>query len=156
MSLKAAIALAGVAALGLTACSETHKGMAANDKICADFKAPRAATPTGAVADAAAPVDECLRRWAYSLAPSHDDADMVSNATVAACAGPLARWNQESLADGAPAEDALSITTGQPTNPLAEHHAFAHNRALFYVVQARAGRCAPPPVKDGVPIGAAN
>lgn len=156
MKMKIALALAGVAALGLSACGQSNKQMAANTKICADFKAPRAATPTAAVADAAAPVDECLRRWAYSLAPSHDDAGMVSDATVAACAGPLARWNQESLADSNQPEDAVSITTGQPTNPLAEHNAFAHNRALFYVVQARAGRCSAPPVKDGVPIGAAN
>jgi hypothetical protein len=66
----------------------------------------------------------------------------------------LSRWNQASLGQSANSgEQALSLTTGQPTNPLAEHSAFAQGRALFYVVQARAGRCSPPPAKNGVPEG---
>ncbi|WP_091740028.1 hypothetical protein [Phenylobacterium immobile] len=149
---KALTAAVCFAAVSVGACSGPHKPMAANSKICADFKAPRNTAATTTIADAAAPLDECLRRWAYSLAPSKDEADYVSDAAVAACSGALARWNQESLTDSG-GEEAMSITTGQPTNPLAEHNAFAHNRALFYVVQARAGRCSPPGVKDGVPVG---
>lgn len=151
---KALAAAACLAALGVSACGAPHRDMPANSKICADFKAPRN-TPATNVADAAAPLDECLRRYAYSLAPSKDDADVVASAAVAACSGALARWNQESLTEGTP-EEAMSITTGQPTNPLAEHAAFAQNRALLYVVQARAGRCAPPDIKDGVPVGVAG
>jgi len=151
MKPQSIIAAACVAALGVTACEGSNR-QGANSKICADFKT--AATPAaGAPADAAQPMDECVRRWAYSLAPSTDAADAVAEASVAACSAVLARWNQQSLSQASPEGEGMSITTGQPTNPLAEHNAFAHNRALFYVVQARAGRCAPPPVKDGVPEG---
>jgi hypothetical protein len=132
-----------------------------NSNICADFRATNTAqtgVPPTATTDAATPVDDCLRRWAYSLAGARDNADVVADATVTACAAPLTRWNQAGLTQQAqdsangPVEG-LSITTGQPTNPLAEHSAFARGRALFYVVQARAGRCAPPPVNNGVPAG---
>ena len=80
---------------------------------------------------------------------------VVAEAVVAACAPVLSKCNQASLGQAAPGgeELALSLTTGQPTNPLAEHSAFAQGRALFYVVQARAGRCKAPPVKNGVPEG---
>ena len=152
-SLTVAVCLA---ALSLAAC-EDHHAMRPNGRLCADFKASRTpANSPAALADAASPVDECVRRWAYSLAPARDDADAVADAVVAACGSSLSKWNQQSLADPAPPTDALSITTGQPTNPLSEHNAFAHAKALFYVVQARAGHCAPPPIKDGVPEGTAN
>jgi hypothetical protein len=145
-----------LAALSLAAC-EDNRGMRPNGRLCADFKTAKTpANSPAALADAASPVDECVRRWAYGLAPSRDDADAVADATVAACGSLLSKWNQQSLADPAPPADALSITTGQPTNPLSEHNAFAHARALFYVVQARAGHCAAPPIKDGVPEGIAN
>jgi hypothetical protein len=148
------------ASLGLAACGD-HRGEMVNAKICADFRTVNTAqtgVPAPAVTDAATPVDECVRRWAYSLAGARDTADVVADATVAACAAPLSRWNQAGLAQqaqtgaGGPVE-ALSLTTGQPTTALAEHSNFAHGRALFYVVQARAGHCAPPPVTNGVPVG---
>lgn len=151
MKLSIWTASACLAALGLAGCNQAGP-YAANSKICADFKAKTVAGPPGVAADGAAPVDECVRRWAYSLAPSTDDADTVSEAVVAACSTQLSRWNQQALAQG-PAGQALSILTGEPTTPLAEHNGLAHARALFYVVQARAGRCPAPPVKDGVPEG---
>jgi hypothetical protein len=123
----------------------------ANPKICADFKTNPGAT---AAADPSMPVEECTRRWAYSLAGSRDSAEVVSDAVVAACAPALSKWNQASLGQAAGGgEQALSLTTGQPTNPLAEHSSFAQGRALFYVVQARAGRCKAPPATNGVPDG---
>jgi len=142
-----------LAALGLAACSEHRGRMAANSKICADFKSGKAnpAALAGIPAEAQA-VDECVRRWAYSLASSKDDADVVADAATFACSGPLTRWNQQSLGQGGQPE-ALSLTTGQPTNALAEHNNFARSRALFHVVAARAGGCDPPPVKDGLPEG---
>jgi len=152
-------AVLALAAMGLSACGERDEAPA-NAKICADFKTntAQAGAPAAAPSDAAAPVDECVRRWAYSLAGSRDSADMVAEATVAACSGALTRWNQagvnqQAQAEAAPPEQALSLMTGQPTNPFAEHSAFAHGRALLYVVQARAGRCAPPPATNGVPNG---
>jgi hypothetical protein len=122
-----------------------------NGKICADFKT-KAAPPVGLSADAAA-MDECARRWAYSLASSRDDAGTVAEAASAACQTHLARWNQAALNQPAAEETSASLITGEPTTPLAEHNNFAHARALFYVVQARAGNCAPPPAKDGMPEG---
>ncbi len=155
-TLTAALALATI---GLSACGRDEA--MTNSKICADFKtagAAQASTPAAGPNDAATPVDECVRRWAYSLAGSRDSADMVADASVAACSGALTRWNQagvnqQAQAEAAPPEQALSLMTGQPTNPFAEHSAFAHGRALLYVVQARAGRCPPPPAANGVPTG---
>ncbi len=148
---KPVMAVLALAALSVAACENPHEGVA-NPKICADFKTPPSAS---AAADPSTPVEECARRWAYSLAGSRDAAETVADAVVAACAPALSKWNQASLGQAAPGggEQALSLTTGQPTNPLAEHSAFAQGRALFYVVQARAGRCSPPPAKNGVPEG---
>ncbi|MDR3513648.1 MAG: hypothetical protein P4L73_18580 [Caulobacteraceae bacterium] len=162
MKRNTALALAAqtLAALGLSAC-DRHDGRMVNAAICPDFRATSApqAGAAPSPADAAAPVDECVRRWAFSLAGARDGADVVADAAVAACGPVLTRWNQAGLAQeaqsggaGGPVE-AVSITTGLPTNALAEHAAFAHGRALLYVTEARAGRCAPPPVKNGAPAG---
>jgi hypothetical protein len=144
----------GCAALGLTACNEPAR-TGGNAKICADFKTAKApsAVPGAPGSDAAARVDECVKRWAYSLASSPDDAAVVAEATKAACGTQLANWNQQIVNQPGADGESASILTGEPTTPLAEHNAFAERRALFYVVQARAGKCAAPPAKDGVPEG---
>lgn len=147
---KPVMAVLALAALGLSACGD-HDDAMVNSKICADFKTNPGAA---AAADPATPVDECTRRWAYSLAGSKDSAEVVADAVVAACSAQLSKWNQASLGQPTGSGDqALSLTTGQPTNPLAEHNAFAQGRALLYVVQARAGRCKAPPVTNGAPAG---
>jgi len=156
-----AAALAALALAGglLSACEQR---MAANSDLCAQFKTSgtgQATTANAPVAatDAAAPVDDCVRRWAYSLAAARDDADVVAQSAVAACAGALTRWNQSSMSQASAAPDmagqGVSLATGEPTSPLAAHAAFAQQRALLYVVEARAGRCAPPPATNGVPAG---
>jgi hypothetical protein len=152
VSLTSAVALM---ALGLGGC---ERGGMVNSQICTEFKTPAAgqtAVPASGVVDAASPVDECVRRWAYSLAGSRDGADVVAGAAVAACGATLSRWNQTGLSQGpaAPGDQAVSLTTGEPTNAMAEHNAFAQARALLYVVEARAGHCAPPPATNGVPAG---
>jgi hypothetical protein len=160
MTRNSALAAVALAALGLSACDERHE-MAANPKVCADFRAAKPAATTAvatappmvAGAEGAQPLEECVRRWSYSLASSRDDADTVAEAAVAACNLQLARWNQQTLNQPGSDIEANSITTGQPTTPLGEHAAFAGARALFYVVQARAGHCAPPPITNGVPDG---
>jgi hypothetical protein len=167
-SAMAVLILAAAVGLGgLSACDERHE-MAANPKVCADFKATKppsttaGATPAVATApplavgaEGAQPVDDCVRKWAYSLASSRDDADTVAGAAVAACNVQLARWNQQALSQPGGEIEASSIITGQPTTPLGEHAAFAGARALLYVVQARAGHCAAPPITNGVPDGVA-
>lgn len=141
-----------LAALALGACSGQPGAMASNGKICVDFKQPKAVALPGVSADAAA-VDDCVRRWAYSLAPSRDDAGTVAEAASAACNTQLARWNQQALTQPGADETSASLITGEPTTALGEHNNFTRTRALFYVVQARAGTCSPPPAKDGVPEG---
>lgn len=144
--------------IALSACSENHT-VAANPKICANFgqkaavAAPAAPALAPAIDDGSAAVDNCARRWAYSLAPSRDNADVVAEAVVAACNAQLTGWNRVSLGPPEGEGEAASLTTGQLTSPIQEHMGFIHNRALLYVVQARAGACAPPPATNGVPDG---
>lgn len=136
------IAAASLAALGLAACQEGGAGKRAAAGLCKPF----AAAPAGS--DGAAVVDDCLHRWGYTLAKSEDEAGFAAQAVVAACTAPISRWNQQTLtaaaASGARVAEAPSLLTGEPTNPIAEHNSFAEGRALFYVVQARAGKCDPP------------
>ena len=160
------IAIAALAALGLSACDNTGRSAGAASGICKPFTAPAAQTTTGAPTaipgaspgvlpaagvDPSANLDDCLHRWGYTLAASSDAANFVADATLAACSAALSAWNQQSLSadNGGGAIQAPSLMTGQPTNPLAEHYAFAEGRALFYVVQARAGHCGPPPAASG-------
>lgn len=149
----------GLAFLALTACERDGDGPFVNSALCADFTAPH--PNTAAVADAASPVDDCVRRWSYSLAGVRDTADLVANASVAACGGALTRWNEAALdqpapqdSSGAPVAGPVNIATGQPTNAMAEHTAFAQRQALLYVIEARAGHCKPPPAAKGAPVGA--
>lgn len=149
--MRAPFAALCITTLALGACSAPSSGMQANAKICADFKQTAAAAP-GMSADAAA-VDNCVRRWAYSLASSRDDAETVAHAASVACGAQLARWNQQALGQAGAEETSIGLLTGEPTTPLAEHNTFSHSRALLYVVQARAGACRPPSAKDGAPEG---
>ena len=157
--MRAALIVAAAAALGLSACEEgaarrDRTAGAKADGICKDFgRAPAdAATPGAVGAGSSFAVDDCLHRWGYTLARSDDDADVVADAVVAACSTPLARWNQQTLSQSAGGgnapQEAPSLLTGQPTNPIAAHAAFAQRQAIFYVVQGRAGKCDPPRVDD--------
>jgi hypothetical protein len=157
------IAASAVVALGLSACNGPNRAGGGSAGICTPFPEASSANaqPAAPPADPAAVVDDCLHRWGYALAASSDTAEAVAQATVAACASPLTRWNQAGLSAGSapqqPGEapqEAPSLLNGQPTNPFAEHYLFAQGRALFYVVQARAGKCAPP--ASLTPGGAAN
>jgi hypothetical protein len=146
------LAASGFAALALSACTNTDAtGGHADARVCTPFpeaanaNANGPAAPVPAAADPAAALDDCLHRWGYALAGSTDAAEAVAQATVAACVPALTHWNQQGLSAGQPgADSAPSLLTGQPTNPLTEHYTYAQARALFYVVQARAGKCAAP------------
>jgi hypothetical protein len=150
--LPAAVAMIGT--LGLAAC-DNGTGHRANSGICTSFKTTSTTNgvpaPLAAI-DAATPVDDCVHRWSYSLASARDPADVVADAVVVACGAVVSRWNQASLSRPSNGEG-ISLATGLPSNPLAEHSAFARGRAVFYVVQARAGQCAPPDATNGVPAG---
>lgn len=152
------LAATAAALFGLAACAEdARSGRTAArggaEGLCKPFGNAgqgAAAGMPGAIGDGAMAVDDCLHRWGYTLAKSDDSADAVAAAVVAACSAPLARWNQQSLATAAGQgglQQAPSLLTGEPTNPIVEHNNFAEGRALFYVVQARAGDCDPPRVE---------
>jgi len=134
------------ACAGLVACQGGNRPVAG---VCKAFPAVAAQPASN---EGAAVLEDCLHRWAYTLAAGRDEAGVVADAVAAACRAPLARWNQQTMtaaaASGAP-QEAPSLITGQPTNPIAEHAIFASDRALFYVVQARAGACKPPPRREG-------
>jgi hypothetical protein len=156
------ISALALAALGLAGCNNPDNRASAGSRICTPFAeananttanaAPGAVLPTQPAVDPAAALDDCLHRWGYTLAASSDRAQEVAQAAVAACTPALTRWNQQTLSAAAPgvqgpapAEAAPSLLTGQATTPIAEHYNYAQARALFYVVQGRAGKCAPPP-----------
>lgn len=137
------------ASAGLAGCQDRDRPHAG---LCKAFP-EAAAQPTAG--DGAAVLEDCLHRWAYTLAGGPDDAGTVADATLAACSVPLTRWNQQALsgAEGSrPAQEGQSLLTGETTNPIAEHRNFASDRALFYVAQARAGGCGPPPRRQGAPL----
>jgi hypothetical protein len=160
---------AALAALSLSACNNTRGGGMAgggDNHLCIPFATTTTTTTTNGQVTApvvAAPiasdpgvaVEDCLHRWGYALAASSDEANQVATATVAACGPSISRWNQQALngGDGGGPPEAPSLLTGQPTTPITEHFIFAQGRALFYVVQARAGKCAAPPLANGVPVG---
>lgn len=141
----------GVMAAG---CNDRVGGARADAKTCTPFAnaaaAGNAADPT-AVAPAAggdaAAFDDCLHRWGYRLAGADDTAAIdVADAVVAACTPVLVRWNQSTLA-GQPAgtsDSAVSLVTGKTGATPEDRYEMARGKALFYVVQGRAGHCAAP------------
>lgn len=139
----------GVAAAG---CADNRTGgRRADSRICTPFAAQGTAPadPTAVTAtpggDAAA-FDDCLHRWGYRLAKSDDQADVVAQAVIAACTPILSRWNQTTLSAQPPGtpDTAVSLVTGQTGNTPADRYDMGQAKALFYVVQARAGNCAAP------------
>lgn len=175
-TLKTLSLTAALAAMSLAACDNAQKtgGMASSgdSHTCVPFVNTTTTTTTTTIAgqppvvttapaigaDPSAGLEDCLHRWGYALAASRDDASQVAAATVAACTPSLSRWNQAVLAssDGDSSQEAPSLVSGQPTTPLGEHFIFAQGRALFYVVQARAGKCSAPPMTNGAPTGLVN
>lgn len=161
-------AVLALSALALAACNDNddRRGGSGGARLCIPFAgaltAQGQATPATAPAGPSAAMDDCLHRWGYALAASADPADQVAGAVVAACMPALSRWNQQALAPtagptgAAPPSSAQSLITGEETNAMAERYRYAEGRALFYVVQARAGKCAAPPMTNGVPDGLAG
>ncbi len=93
----------------------------------------------------AAIVDDCLHRWSYRLAGASDAADQVGKAVVQACSENLTAWNTEAMNNRDPrGPDYIDSTTGRPMSPADRNSQYAQGKALFYVIQARAGHCAAP------------
>ncbi len=148
--------VATFAAAGLTGCNMGHDAGRTVAGFCPTFS-QASSNPGGALAVAdpnGVAADECVHRWAFALAPAEGSAGMAAEAAMAACTQKLTTWNEVSLSQGGPSGEAMSVVTGAPTNPVAEHSSFLRERALLYVEEARAGACAPPKVKNGLPSGA--
>jgi len=142
----------------LSACNvhgsgDSHLALAGKD-YCTPFKAASTsstastglAAPT--VADPGAAFDDCVHRWSYTLAPARDPADVVAQASVDACGPALTAMSQQTPSQPS---DAAPDDQGQPSGAsgaVAQQMRMAEAKALFYVVQARAAGCAPPPANS--------
>ena len=148
------------AAVGMSGCNRQAEAQTGTltltgSKYCSPF--PSASTPSNATTglapaantDPAVSFDDCIHRWGYALAPSRDPADVVAQASVEACSSILANWSQQISQTGAepPQYSARGRRETQqaPPDPETQRMHAAEGRALFYVVQARAGGCAAPP-----------
>ncbi len=110
-------------AILLAGCHEQREAMQSDDRICT--------SPISSMI----PGDyrACVHRWAYRLAKSPDPAAIVAQAAVAAC------------------EDAFAFDASRDSkNPqhveaiMAQRMGWLQNNSLFWVVQARAGKCIVP------------
>lgn len=144
-------ATALTAMLLLVGCEDRQLGRA-DAAICQPFSA--APVNTGAIGGEASNLDDCLHRTGYRLARASDPADIVAQATVSACGDALSRWNQQAVSQPATAgaaDAAVDLVTGQSISQLAQRYQYAQGRALYYVVQGRAGRCDVPPAPAAAP-----
>ncbi|HVN01774.1 MAG TPA: hypothetical protein VMT68_16335 [Caulobacteraceae bacterium] len=151
----AAAVVAVMAGCNRQAGTATAEGLGSSGgKYCTPFPSAAAATNSAGLAptqinDPAASFDDCIHRWGYVLAPSRDPADVVAQASVEACSTILASWSQQLGQSEQP--QTVSTRRGresmaqQQPDPAAQRIHAAEGRALFYVVQARAGGCAAPP-----------
>ena len=153
------VATAALAAGGLSGCNREAAAQTGNlaltgSKYCSPF--PSTSVPSNAATglapaantDPAVTFDDCIHRWGYALAPSRDPADVVAQASVEACSTILANWSQQiGQQQGEPSGDDSrgGREAPQTPDPEAQRMHAAEGRALFYVVQARAGGCAAPP-----------
>jgi len=146
------IGLALVAAAMLSGCERSATSASADTRICTPFASTSGASgPTTPVPGApmagsnAAVVDDCLHRWSYRLAGASDSADQVGKAVVQACSENLTAWNTEAMNNRDPrGPEYVDSATGRPMSPADRNSQYAQGKALFYVVQARAGHCVVP------------
>ena len=126
---RRASALVPLALLG--ACTGQPIGWTADQQqICSPPPPFRETAPADPYQQAVAR-DECIHNWAYRLARSDDDAEAVVGAVIGACRTSIDR-SATMVAEGDPEAERFY---------LAEFERASRERALFRIVQARAGRC---------------
>jgi hypothetical protein len=156
-SIFAAGALLALGAM-LSGCNQNasaqNGGLLGDSKYCTPFKAEDAnatASLSAALSNPGAAFDDCIHRWAYTLAPARDPADVVAQAAVNACGPIAAAWSQQAMSqqpNPGPASYRYRGRAPQPQaqpSPQEQQIRMAESRALFYVVQARAAGCQAPP-----------
>jgi hypothetical protein len=119
-----------MALASLAGCSELPDLGRQNSGICSAVPPAREGQPANSY-EQAVQRDECLHRVAYALARAPDPADQVVGAVIGACRGPIDR-SATLLANGDQAAE---------TFYLQEMERVARERALYRVIQARAGNC---------------
>lgn len=125
--LGVAMVLAGMM---LGGCSRSPFAAPPNPNICAPVPPARSGS-AGNSYEAAVHRDECLHRFGYRFALAPDSAEQVVGAVIGACRPQIDR-SAVLLANGDEAAE---------TYYLAEMERVARERALYRVVQARAGHC---------------
>ncbi len=126
-------ALAAAMALFAMGCSELKTSMAeagGGESLCAPVPAPRNDQAANAYQQAVQR-DECIHRWSYRFAKVPDSAESVVGAVIGACRAQIDR-SATMLGEGDDAAERFY---------LAEMEKAAKERALYRVIQARAGNC---------------
>jgi hypothetical protein len=122
-----------VCALMAAGCSEVRYTFADADGergICAAVPAVRP-EPAANAYQQAIQRDECIHRWGYRFAAAPDEAGSVVGAVIGACRAQIDR-------------SATMLGNGDPEAErwyLAEMERVARERALYRIIQARAGGC---------------
>lgn len=117
----------------LAGCSELRTSLAdtpGEAELCAPV-APQRTEPAANAYQQAIQRDECIHRWSYRFAAVPDSAEAVVGAVIGACRAQIDR-SATLLGDGDPDAERWYLT---------EMERVARERALYRVIQARAGNC---------------
>lgn len=120
-------------ALLATGCSELRSSLAEAEgggSLCVPVPAARTDQAANAYQQAVQR-DECIHRWSYRFARVPDSAEAVVGAVIGACRAQIDR-SATMLGEGDDAAERFY---------LAEMEKAAKERALYRVIQARAGNC---------------
>ncbi len=130
---KLRIAAAVATSLALAACSEVRTNLAevgGEAALCAPVPALRR-DPAANAYQQAIQRDECIHRWSYLFAHVPDSAESVVGAVIGACRAQIDR-SATILGEGDPDAERWYLQ---------EMERVARERALYRVIQARAGNC---------------
>lgn len=125
--------MAMAASFATTGCGEVRTSLSDVDDgkgVCAPLPEPRS-KPAGNAYEQAVQRDECVHRWSYALAKAPDPADAVAGAVVGACRVEIDR--SAAMLGGGDTEEGRWY--------LEQAEKAARERALYRIVQARAGNC---------------
>lgn len=122
-----------MAAVALGACSEVRTSLAevgGEAGLCSPVPQLRR-DPAANAYQQAIQRDECIHRWSYLFAPVPDSAESVVGAVIGACRAQIDR-SATLLGEGDPDAERWFLQ---------EMERVARERALYRVIQARAGNC---------------
>jgi hypothetical protein len=117
----------------LAACSDVRASLAevgGENGLCSPVP-PQRRDPAANAYQQAIQRDECIHRWSYLFAPVGDSAESVVGAVIGACRAQIDR-SATLLGEGDPDAERWYMQ---------EMERVARERALYRVIQARAGNC---------------